>query len=259
MAHPAGQRLPRGLQVPFGDESIGRRARAAIEIFVPAADREIRFAAIQIHRQGAARMRQVPQHQRARFMRGVRKGSHVEQLARFVVCVGEKKEGDIPVGRVRQCFARGQSSLGKALPFQPFDHVEIGREVARFAEHDLSPRTHGKRGGDQLEQVYAGGIAGDDFVCPRPDQRCDLGADLAGKIDPARRVPAPDEVPPPLFANHLLQTLGRRFGKAAKGIAIEVNHPFRYIEALPKFLQRIARVETSCALKHREALAESRG
>ena len=84
VAEPAGQRLTpllaihaRGVVRMSPDE--GRRPGAAVEVFVAAAHREVGcralpIVAVQVHRHRTGRMRQVPDHQRAR-RRGPRASS----------------------------------------------------------------------------------------------------------------------------------------------------------------------------------------
>ena len=79
-----------------------------------------------------------------------------DQLARELEGLEARLEPTHPLKR--------QSPLGKALLFQPLDHVEIGREIAGLAQNGLAARAHFKRRGNQLEQVHTGGIAGNDLM-----------------------------------------------------------------------------------------------
>ena len=237
--------------MPFGHEGIGGRAGPSVEIFITATHREIGRAPAQIDGQRAARMRQVPQHQCPRLMRGAGQFGHVEQFAGLVMRMGQQQQRDVLIKRLDQPLARGQPALGKPLFFQAIDHVEVGREIARLAEHDLAPGAHPERGGNQLEQVHAGRIAGDNLLRLRPDQRRDPGADPGRPIDPSGRIPAADQVLPPLLAHHLFHPRRCRFRQAAQRVAIEVDHAFGHKEPLAKFGQRIACIEDPRALKPR--------
>ena len=250
MPHPAGQGLACRLQVLFRHEGVGRGARSAVEVLIAAADREIRRAPVEIDRQRATRMRQVPQHQRAGIMRGAGQFGHVERFARLVMRMGEHQQGNAVVQRLDQLAALCQTALGQALPFHSVDHVEIGGEIAGFAQHHLAPRLHRQRGGDQLEQVHAGGIAGNHLVRAGADQRRDLRPHTCRQIDPAGGVPAADEVAAPFFAHDLFQPCGRRFRQAAERVAVEIDDAIRQHEPVAKFAQRIAGVEETGAFQH---------
>ena len=90
VAHPAAERLLQRVVVALGDEGESGRAGTAVEIFVAAADREVSFATIEVDRQRAAGMRQVPQNQRPRCMRGAGQRRHVEQFAGLVMGMGQQ-------------------------------------------------------------------------------------------------------------------------------------------------------------------------
>ena len=94
MAVPAREWLAQGSVMALGDKSKGRRAGAAIEVFVAAAHGKVRVASIELADHRASRVRQVPDHQRAHFMSAPRDGGHVVALAAFVVDVGQGQDGD---------------------------------------------------------------------------------------------------------------------------------------------------------------------
>ena len=60
MAHPALQRRMQLVLQPLGDVEEGRRAGAAVEIFVAAADREVAAAAVEVELDRPGAVRQVP-------------------------------------------------------------------------------------------------------------------------------------------------------------------------------------------------------
>ena len=55
-------------------------------------------------------MRQIPEDQRARRVRGFRKRSHVEDLAGLVMGVGQKQQRDMFVERFCHPLALGQAA-----------------------------------------------------------------------------------------------------------------------------------------------------
>ena len=69
MAEPAGERLAGPLLPALGDEQEGRRARPAVQVFVAAADREIDPGSVQVDRERAGAVRQIPERERAGIVR----------------------------------------------------------------------------------------------------------------------------------------------------------------------------------------------
>ena len=250
MAHPARQRLGQRIVMTLSDISEGRRAGATVQIFIPAADREIRPAPIEIDRHRADRMRQIPEDQRARRVRGFRELGHVEDLAGLVMRVGQEQQSDIPIERFCHPVAFGQAALGEALLFEAFDHIEVGREIARLAQHHFAAGLHCQRRRDQLEEVHADRIAGDHLVRCGPDQRRDLAADALRHHDPVGGVPAADKIAAPFMRDHFGDAGRRVLGQAAQGIAVEIDRVVGQDEAVAIARQRIGGVELSCAVEH---------
>ena len=134
MAHPA---LKRGAQLvlqPLGDEDEGRRARAAVQIFVAAADREVAAGAVEVELDRAGAVRQVPDRQRAGRVRRVVDRAHVVDCALAIIDVGQRDDGGVVVDRAQRPRrpATGlqlePEQLGDALR-----DIEVGREIAPAA------------------------------------------------------------------------------------------------------------------------------
>ena len=102
-AEPALDRLRQGLQVARRDVAERRRAGAAVEVLVGAPDREVGAPRVQRHRHRAGRVAEVPEHERARFVRDGRQGWSVGQPGRAVGDVRQHDEcGRRPDGRSQQ-------------------------------------------------------------------------------------------------------------------------------------------------------------
>ena len=142
MAEPAGERLPQPGQMPRRDIDEGRRAGAAIEVFVAAADGEIGVAAVEVDRQRAGAVARGPRSS-ARPRHGP--GGHAAMSSRAagaVVDIGEHQHGE----RRRRSPRR---SLGGDLPQlvaiaeqigEAVGDVEVGREIAGLGQDDLALR-----------------------------------------------------------------------------------------------------------------------
>ena len=191
MAPPArdGRRNP-PLQVG-ADVKKGRRAGAAVEIFVGAAVRHVGLGALEVDGRRPGGMRQIPDGDRARCMRLLGQCLHVVQPARPVVDLGQHQNGDVPVDRIRNRLRLDdlQAVSSAEQLDEAIGHVEIGREVAAVAEDDAAIGNELDRGPQQLEQIDRDGVAGDHAALRRADEPGDLVAHDAGKPEPARGVP----------------------------------------------------------------------
>ena len=260
VAHPAGQRLRKIAVVPFGNEGVSGRAGAAVQILVAAAHREVGLRAVQVDRHCTARVREVPQHDRADIVRSPGQRLHVEHFAGLVVDMRQQQQRDVFIQRVHHRVARREPLFDAGVAL---NHVEVGREIARLAQHDVTVRIERKRRADQLGEVYRDRIARDHLVRLRADQRGNLRAHALRHGDPvataARQlVPAADQTFAPLGVDHPVQTLTRCLGQRPERIAVEVDHPFGQIEALAKVRDAIGCIEFACPLKHRATPAAPR-
>ncbi len=246
--HPAGQGLPEALGVARVHPDEGRRAGAAVEVLVAAAHRHVGAVAVQGHRQRAGAVRQVPHRQRAGRVCGVRQRGHVVQAAAAVVDLGEHQHRGVGAQQRRDLRGRvGQPQLAAALRRQRLGDVEVGREVAAFADDHAASRVgllrDGQRGAEHLEQVDAGRVGDHQLAGPGADQARDLVADALRQIDPAGAVPAADQIAPPLVAQDLLHARRGGPGQRAERIAVQVDQARRQLELLAQRGQRIGGVE----------------
>ena len=100
---------------------------------------------------------------------------HIEQVTGLVVRMRQHEQRDIVAQRLNQALALDQPPLGQLLRLKTLDHVDISREISRFADDRFAPRPHMQSCRDQLEQVDADRIGRDHFVRFCTDQRRDLG------------------------------------------------------------------------------------
>ena len=152
MAHPARRAAARGRsrsmrsQVARMRPEEGRRARAAVEVLVAAADREVGVGAVQVDRHRAGRVRQVPHRQRAGGVRGARERGHVVHAAGAVVDVGEHQHGE---RRASSCAAISSGSTSSSVKpccaRQALGDVEVGREVAALGDDHAALRRRRRR------------------------------------------------------------------------------------------------------------------
>ena len=142
MAQPALQRLVHvfvGRREMSGvDPNKGGGARSAIQEFVAAANGKVGIRTRQIQRHRTRAVRQVPYGERARLLRCVRDGVHVEHRASPVVHMGQHQHRNILRERrsYRLCIHQLQSkTMGAA---QTLGHVQISRKVASLAHYQLA-------------------------------------------------------------------------------------------------------------------------
>ena len=140
VAEPAGERLPPALgvhapRVPRMGPDERRRAGPAVQVLVAAADGEVggrgrRAVAMEMHRHGAGRVRQIPDHERAGGVRRARQRRHVVHAAGAVVHVGQQHDGGVVVDRRRQIVGVHEPQRGsRAARGSGLGDVEVGRKV----------------------------------------------------------------------------------------------------------------------------------
>ena len=138
------------------DVKEGRRARAAVEIFVATADGQIGAVRAEVDRDRAGRMAEIPQRQRPRRPRRGGEPGHVGARGGAVMDVGEEQDGGIVVdGLDDAAQRRGADARAGQQGGEPLCDVEVGREIAGLGEDGAPRRPGGEAGGEQLEQVDA--------------------------------------------------------------------------------------------------------
>ena len=235
MAEPAAERLREPAMMAFRRIEEGRRAGAAIEEFVTAADGEIDAAAGKVERQHACRMREVPDHQRAGLMRGAGQPRHVVDGAVAVIDVAEHQHRRVGVEAVDDGVGVGGMDklvAPAALPDHPLGDVVVGREIPRLG-HDPAPvGTKRQCRRHRLEQVHRGAVGGDDTGRIGPDQRRDAGPDTRRKVDPPGLVPASDQAVPPFALECRGHPRGDIARQRAERVPVEIDHAVRKREGV---------------------------
>ena len=106
-----------------------RRAGAAVQVLVAAADREVGAGAVQIDRHGAGGVREIPDHDRAGLMRRARQLGHPVHAAGAIVDVRQHQDRDAIVEMRRDLVGVDEHQLEAVLARERLGDVEIGREV----------------------------------------------------------------------------------------------------------------------------------
>ena len=139
VSEPARDRRRGGSGEPRRCVEEGRAARAAVEVLVGAADREVDVTPEEVDGDRAGRVREVPHAQRADIVRPAGERRHVVHAARSVVHVGQQESGDVVVeggldlmGLDPAHLVTATEGLGEALR-----DVDVRREVAVIRQDDL--------------------------------------------------------------------------------------------------------------------------
>ena len=126
---PAGERLGGVLLVARRDIEECRGTRAAIQIFVAAADGEIRIGDGEIDWNGPRGMGEIPQRQRACLMGGGGHRFHVVHVAGAVVHMGQHQHGNLVregAGQLGRVFDQTEFMTAAKQRRQAFRHIKIG-------------------------------------------------------------------------------------------------------------------------------------
>ncbi len=129
------------------DVEEGRRAGAAVQIFVAAANREIAAAAVQVELDRAGAVRQVPQGERSGGMSGGVQRRHVVPGAASVVDMGQEQDRGVARRAPGQARQPGRPSASSAAgdSASPCGRVEVGREIALLGEDRRAGRAAQRR------------------------------------------------------------------------------------------------------------------
>ena len=165
VAHPALQRDCKLVLQPLGDVDESRRAGAAVQIFVAAADGEVAAGAIEIELDRAGAVRQVPHGQRASRMRRVVDCPHVVDRGRAVIDMGQGDDRGVVVDRARSLRpARRPSASGRACRRALARHRGRSGNCACWVTIVVRPGRALHRRGEQLEQAHAGRVRDQQLV-----------------------------------------------------------------------------------------------
>ena len=225
----------------------GGRAWAAVEVFVAAADREVGVGRVEVDRQRAGGMREVPDHERAGGMGDARHVRHVVQAAAPIVDLRQEEHRRVAVDPVEQIAVGGEAQRHAGRGGDAVGDVEVGREVAALGDDVPACGCIGllqrDRRAQDLEQVDRRRIACADLAVARADQPADGVADGPAEGDPSGPVPAPDQPVAPFLLDGAADTLGGPCRQGAERVAVEIDDAVGQAEQVPQRRQRIAGVE----------------
>ncbi len=235
VAHPALDRLGELALEPGVDVAEGRRAGAAVEVLVAAADGEIDVPLVERDRDRTGGVAQVPEDQRARVVGDPGQPGGIGQPGRAVGDVVEHDQrrtladrvaelvGRHALGRVDLDPAQGQAALGG----DALGDVAVGREVVGV-DDDLGARgvrTDGvvDGGAHQLVEPHGRRVADRGLAGRRAqaDPR-EVVTERGRQVHPAL-VPAADESAAPLLVDEGGEPLGHGGDGPAERVAVEVD------------------------------------
>ena len=200
----------------------------------------------------ADRVREVPEHQRARLVRDPGQAGPVGEEGRAVRDVAEHHERrPLPHRRLEQ--VGGDAGAGvdvdppqrqPALLGDAVGHVAVGREVVAV-EDDLGAVGAQRDGGPhQLVEQHRGGVADHDLTRGGAERHpAELVAEGLGQVEPPL-VPPADQPSAPLLGHEPAQPVGRHRQRAPERVAVEVHERgVRADEAVAVGRQRVGGVE----------------
>ena len=238
---------------------VGRRAGAAVQELVGAADGVVHAPAVERERDRAGGVAEVPDQGHAAFAAVRGDPRHVVHGAGAKVDVGEGCERGPLVdgaGNLRRVREHEVEALAEE-PDQPFQDVGDGREVAPLGDHPAPSLAAAQQRGRQLEHVDGGGVRDDHLARGCADQGRDGVARAAREEEPVGIEPALDEPLAPFRPDQALDVGGRGLRQRPEGVAVEVENAVGQGEALPAVRQRALPVQPLArrAIHHRHRRA----
>ena len=210
------------------DVDEGRRARAAVEVLVAAADGVVGVRGCEVDGERAGGVGEVPDGHGTDCVGARRERRHVVKAAGAVVDLGQRQDRD---GGIE----RGLDGLGcdgldgeAALLRDAGGDVEVGGEVAGVGE-DLGPARQ-RRCHQHLVEVDRRRVRDRDGARCGADQRRDAVADALGEVHPAGGVPGADQLPAPALLELAGHARLRGVGHRAEGVAVEVDDAVGQVE-----------------------------
>jgi hypothetical protein len=233
----------------------GRRARAAVEVLVGAADGQVGVRGREPDRHGAGGVRQVPEHEGTGVVHLPGDRRDVGQRARPVGHRRQDDDGDPAVQRGRKRrrvealvdvgreLADGHAEcLGDAG-----DDVAVGREVVGRAHQHVPAGAGPGTGHKQLVEVDRRRVGDEHLAGSGAQHSGGQGvAEPGGLADPVR--PRADQLLAPLLLDHARQSGGCLARQPAEGVPVQVDQPVGAVvlgagEAQPEARERIGRVQ----------------
>src|SRR5215831_517575 len=247
VAHPAGDDGPRAILMPRVHIEPGRRPRPAAEVFVAAADREVGAGAREVDRDGASRVRAIPQRQGAPGARQLVDRGHVPASARAVVDVAQVEHTDVGGERPVELSGLLDAADRRAAAGEPGESlgdIHIGREIMGLRD-DRGPRAIELPGvAEDLVEVDRGVVAEHHVAPARAEDVRHALAHPPGLLQPVVAIPAASACVARAVLHHTLNTLGRVGRHRADRVAVEVHRVLgRPREALAHRPQGIAGIE----------------
>ena len=233
MPQPARQHGGGGLRMARRDIDEGRRAGATVEVFIGAADREIRVAPCHVDRQSPRRMGQIPNGDDPSGLRLLRQRCHVMQSACAVIDLCQHQNGDLVRDICGHVLWRDDAQFQIAVKGadQPFGDIQVRWKVAAVRQDHLAVR-HGECSGQRLKHLDRQGIPKGHMPGFCPDQSPNPVPQRHGLRHPASLVPAGDQHVAPFVHHGPAHPVRCCAGQGTKGVTVEVNHPDRQVKLI---------------------------
>ena len=222
-----------------------------VQVLVGAADGQVGAGPVQVHRDRARRVAQVPEHQRARVVREPGDRGHVGQRAAPVGHVRQADQGGVRPDRgadVRRAdplvhVGADHAELAAGPGGDALEHVAVGGEVVVVGDQDRAARPRVQGGAGQLVEVHRGGVADHDLARRRAQKvLAEQVTCLPGQVHPVR--PGADQPGAPVLGDDLREALGGRGGQHAQRVAVQVDQAgLERREPVPEPGQRVGRVQ----------------
>ena len=103
-------------------------------------------------------MREIPEHERARSVRGFGERAHVVAFAGSEVDLGQHEQRGVTVERVAQRGTLDGADLAAEQVGDAARDVEVRREVALLGQHHTALRSCSEHRGHQPEQPHRRGV-----------------------------------------------------------------------------------------------------
>jgi hypothetical protein len=240
VTHPSGERGTDSFLVPLRHVEKSGRARAPVQVLVAAADGEVDVVSVEVERNGAGAMAQVPEDEGAPTVSEPGEPRHVVHLARSEIDMRERHDRDAVVdGALEPCPGHHGKAATPEKPGEPLGDVEVRRKVLLLREDYVSISTEAHRRPQELEEVDRRRVRGNHLSWRRARDLRDAVPHAPRVADPVVCVPAPDQVPAPLFGNDLLEPRCRLFREGPERVPIQVEDSLGNVELVSKRSERI--------------------
>ena len=202
------------------------RARAAVEVFIPAPNGEVDAPRVELGRHDASGMTEVPEHERASL---VHRGGDPFDIGKVAGAVGDVVEHD-ERGRVRERDAI-ESHVARLDPAQrqpqlvgnPLEHVAIGWKVVAVDDELCAVWVGCDRRPHEFVEQHRRRVANRHLPgCRTKHHATEVVANVLGLLHPAL-VPAANQSPAPLLGHEVSNALHRSGQRSTERVAVEVG------------------------------------